>query len=182
MIHSLADVQSKNIGINTLIWQFTVVLDGAIIGNNCNINCHVFIENDVTIGNYVTIKSGNYLWNGIHIEDYVFIGPNVTFTNDKMPRSKQYKESFQKTIIRRKASIGAGSIILGGLEIGEYSMIGAGTLVTKNVPSRALIYGNPPEIKAWLNDDGSKMSMINNSYIDTFGNKWSQINNKLIKQ
>jgi acetyltransferase-like isoleucine patch superfamily enzyme len=142
-IHALSDVQSKTVGENTTIWQFCVVLPQAQIGDNCNICAQCFIENDVKIGNNVTIKSGVYLWDGIEIEDNVFIGPNVTFTNDKYPRSKQYPESFLKTKVRKGASIGADSVILGGVTIGENAMIGAGSLVTKDIPSRQLWMGNP---------------------------------------
>lgn len=143
MIHHLADVQSKKIGKNTTIWQFAVVLPDATIGDNCNVNCHTFIENDVRIGNNVTIKAGVYLWDGIIVEDDVFIGPNVTFVNDKYPRSKKYPSIFQKTIIKKGASIGANSTILGGLVIGENSLVGAGSVVTKNIPQNTLWVGNP---------------------------------------
>jgi acetyltransferase-like isoleucine patch superfamily enzyme len=141
-IHPLADVKTVKIGEGTYIWQFVVVLDRAEIGDNCNINCHCFIENDVIIGNNVTVKSGVYLWDGITIEDNVQIGPNVTFTNDKYPRAKR-EFVLQKTLIKKGASIGASSTILGGITIGENAMIGAGSLVTKNVPSNQLWYGNP---------------------------------------
>ncbi|MEI9912647.1 MAG: acyltransferase [Bacteroidota bacterium] len=143
MIHPLSDVQSKQIGEHTQVWQYVVILPKAIIGNNCNINCHTFIENEVTIGNNVTIKSGVYVWDGISIEDDVFIGPNVTFVNDKYPKSKQYPESFQKTVVKKGASIGANATILGGLIIGENAMIGAGSVVTKDVPANTLWAGNP---------------------------------------
>jgi len=142
-IHPSADVQTSHIGPDTYVWQFSVVLKGARIGNHCNINCHCFIENDVLVGDRVTIKSGVYLWDGLELEDDVFVGPNVTFVNDPYPRSKQYPEQFQRTLIRKGASIGAGSTILGGLEIGEGAMIGAGSVVTKNVPARTKWYGNP---------------------------------------
>ncbi len=143
MIHPLADVLSKNIGADTNIWQFCIVLPNAQIGNNCNMCSHCFIENDVVIGNNVTIKNGVYLWDGITIEDNVFIGPNVTFTNDKYPRSKEYPEKFQKTILKEGVSIGAGSVILGGITIGRKAMIGAGSVVTKDVPDGELWLGNP---------------------------------------
>lgn len=100
-IHKLSDVQSTNIGQGTTIWQYSVILPGAIIGSECNICAHTFIENDVKIGNRVTIKSGVFLWDGINIEDDVFIGPCVAFTNDKLPRSKQYPELFLKTTIKK---------------------------------------------------------------------------------
>lgn len=143
MIHPSSEVHTQNIGEQTTIWQFCVILNGAVIGKNCNINFNVFIENDVIIGDNVTVKSGVQLWDGIRLEDNVFIGPNVTFTNDKFPRSKQYPEKLQNTIIKKGASIGAGSVILGGITIGENAMIGAGSVVTKDIPNDELWFGNP---------------------------------------
>lgn len=142
-IHPTADVQTSNIGDNTLVWQYAVILAGAHIGSNCNVNCHTFIENDVIIGNNVTVKSGIYLWDGITIGNDVFLGPNVTFTNDKYPRSKQYPEEFQRTTIEDGASVGAGAIILGGVTVGRKAMIGAGSVVTKDIPAGELWIGNP---------------------------------------
>lgn len=180
MIHKLADVQSEKIGSKTLIWQYSIVLSEAEIGENCNINCFVFVENDVIIGNNVTIKPGVQIWDGLRIKDNVFVGPNVTFTNDKRPRSKQYPVKFENTIIKNNASIGANATILGGLVIGSYSMIGAGSVVTRNVPDRALVKGNPANIVAWLNDDGSKMTDIgHNRYRDDKSKVWFYDNNKL---
>ncbi len=148
MIHPLSDVQSTNIGEGTLIWQFCVILKGAKIGSNCNINCQVFIENNVVIGNNVTVKSGVQLWDGITVEDNVFIGPNVTFTNDLNPRSKQRPEKFLKTIVKKNASIGANATILPGIIIGENAMIGAGSVVLNDVPANTVWAGNPArEIK-----------------------------------
>jgi UDP-2-acetamido-3-amino-2,3-dideoxy-glucuronate N-acetyltransferase len=181
LIHPLADVRTASIGANTNIWQFAVILEGAVIGDYCNINCHVFIENNVKIGNNVTIKPGVYLWDGICIEDYAFIGPNVTFTNDKYPRSKQYPDEFQKISIRKNVSLGAGSIILGGIEVGQYAMTGAGSVVTKDVPSRALVIGNPARIVGWLNDDGSKMRKQADYFIDQSGGKWKVQENVLVQ-
>ena len=142
IIHELANVQSNNIGKDTRIWQFCVVLKNAIIGENCNICAGCYIENNVLIGNNVTVKNGVYLWDGITLEDNVQIGPNVTFTNDKYPRAKK---SFilQHTLIKKNASIGAGAVILGGIIIGENAMIGAGSVVTKDVPADELWIGNP---------------------------------------
>ena len=156
-IHSSADVQSQKIGNDSKIWQYCVILKGAVIGENANINCHCFIENDVTLGNNVTVKSGVYLWDGIIIEDNVFIGPNVTFANDKIPRSKQYPAEFQRTCIRRGASIGAGSTILGGITIGEYAMTGAGSLVAHNIPDYALYYGSPAKRMGYVCQCGTKL-------------------------
>lgn len=147
MIHSLADCKSSSVGDNTNIWQFCVILPNAKIGNNCNICANVLIENDVTVGNNVTIKCGVQLWDGITIEDDVFIGPNATFTNDLFPRSKVYPEKFEKTIIKKGASIGANATILCGITIGEKAMIGAGSVVTKDVPDGEVWFGNPAKFK-----------------------------------
>lgn len=149
-IHPSADVQSNKIGQNSRIWQFSVVFKNAEIGDNCNICAHTLIENDVVIGHNVTIKSGVFIWDGIIIEDNVFIGPSVTFTNDKKPRSKQYPKEFPKTIIKKGASIGANATILPGLVIGENAMIGAGAIVTKDVPANSVIIGNPGAIKGYI--------------------------------
>ncbi|MDD5157873.1 acyltransferase [Sulfurimonas sp.] len=156
MIHKLSDVQSKNIGENTNIWQFCVILENAIIGNNCNINASVFIENDVVIGDNVTIKSGVQVWDGIILEDNVFVGPNVTFTNDFNPRSKQYPNKFLKTTIKKNASIGANSTIIGGITVAEYAMVGAGSVVTKDVGVQELWYGNPATRKGHVCKCGQK--------------------------
>ena len=153
-IHPLSEVQTKNIGQNTQVWQFVVILEHAKIGDDCNINAQVFIENDVTVGNRVTIKSGVQLWDGIAIEDDVFIGPNVTFTNDKNPRSKKYPTEFQKTHIQKGASIGANSTILAGLSIGAFAMIGAGSVLTKNVKAFELWYGNPAKHQGYVTKEG----------------------------
>ena len=141
MIHPLADVQSKNIGKDTNIWQFCVILSNAKIGVNCNICSHCFIENDVKIGNNVTIKNGVQLWDGITVEDNVFIGPNATFCNDKYPKSKNKDFKLEKTLIQKGASIGANATILAGITIGENATIGAGATVTKDVPANSIIKG-----------------------------------------
>ncbi|HFL9494910.1 TPA: acyltransferase, partial [Escherichia coli] len=138
-IHKLSDVQTTSIGDGTTIWQFVVILKGAVIGNNCNICANTLIENNVVIGNNVTVKSGVYIWDGVKIEDNVFIGPCVAFTNDKYPRSKVYPDEFLQTIIRKGASIGANATILPGIEIGEKAIVGAGSVVTKNVPPCAIV-------------------------------------------
>lgn len=135
MIHKLSDIQSTNIGTNTDIWQYCVILPNAQIGNNCNICSHCFIENKVKIGNNVTIKSGVQLWDGVTIEDNVFVGPNVTFCNDKYPKSKNTNFKLDPILIKKGASIGANSTILPGVVIGENAMIAAGSVVTKDVPA-----------------------------------------------
>lgn len=181
MIHPLSDVQSQNIGEGTYVWQYTIILKNAKIGKECNINCHVFIENDVIIGDNVTIKPGVYVWDGVTIESDVMIGPNVTFTNDKLPRSKNKNYKMELTTVKSGASIGAGAIILCGIEIGKYALIGAGALITKNIPARALVIGSPGKVVGWVNDDGTKMEKSNEYYIDNLGDKWMEMNNELVK-
>lgn len=144
--HKLSDVQSTQIGEDTTIWQYSVILPGAVIGNECNICAHTFIENDVKIGNRVTVKSGVFLWDGINIEDDVFIGPCVAFTNDKHPRSKQYPEKFLKTTIKKGASLGANATILPGITVGEGAMVGAGAVVIRDVAPFTVVVGNPAKI------------------------------------
>jgi acetyltransferase-like isoleucine patch superfamily enzyme len=172
MIHSLADVQSKNIGKNTIVWQYSVILSGAEIGENCNINCHTFIENDVIIGDNVTVKSGVYIWDGIVIHNNVFIGPNVTFTNDKYPKSKVYPTEFQNTIIHNGVSIGAAAIIMGGINIGENALVAAGSLVTKNVPANTLVKGSPAKVVAYLDKNGNKLVWNGKCYVSNSGDKY----------
>lgn len=156
-IHPSAEVHSTHIGEGSKIWQNTVVLAGAVIGENCNINFNCFLENEVVLGNNVTVKSGIYLWDGIVCEDDVFLGPNVVFTNDTRPRSKMYKAP-EKTIIRQGASIGANSTILAGVTVGKYAMTGIGSVVTKDIPDYALYYGNPARFKGWLDKSGNKLT------------------------
>lgn len=168
-IHPSAEVQTKNIGDGTTIWQYCVVLEKARIGKNCNINFNVFIENDVFIGDNVTIKPGVQVWDGLHIEDNVFIGPNATFTNDLLPRSKQYPEEFTKTVIKEGASIGANATILAGIEIGEYAMIGAGSVLTKNATPYTLWFGNPARQQGYVAKNGKPVSM---NLMDRDGNKY----------
>lgn len=182
MIHALADVQTKNIGNNTTIWQFAIILKEAIIGNNCNINCHTFIENKVVIGNNVTVKSGIYIWDNTIIEDDVFLGPNVVFTNDLRPRSKQYI-SYLQTKICKGASIGANSTILAGVTIGKYAMTGIGSVITRNVPDYALVYGNPAKVRGWVDERGDKLNKISdNKWVSQSGEIFIENNQQLTKQ
>ena len=159
MIHESSDVQSQQIGVNTNIWQYCVIFPNAIVGSNCNICAYVLIENDVQIGDNVTVKSGVQLWDGVTLEDDVFIGPNVTFTNDLVPRSKQYPSQFAKTIIKKGASIGANSTIVAGHIIGEYALIGAGSVITHDVPAFTVWYGNPAIQRGYVTQDGILLDM-----------------------
>ncbi len=142
MIHPLADCQAI-VPDNTNVWQFCVLLPKAKIGQNCNICSHCFIENDVVIGDNVTIKCGVQLWDGLRVEDNVYIGPNVTFTNDKFPKSKNKNWQLLQTRICEGASIGAGATLLPGITIGKNAVIGAGSVVTRDVPECETWVGNP---------------------------------------
>lgn len=155
--HEQALVESVEIGNDTRIWAFTHILSGAKIGRNCNINDHTFIENDVVLGDNVTIKSGVYIWDGVRLGNNVFIGPNVTFTNDLTPRSKRYPDSFEVTIVEEYASIGANATIIAGNKIGKYAMVGAGSVVTKDIPPYTLWYGNPAVLKGHVCECGEKL-------------------------
>jgi len=159
MIHPLADCKSNSIGDDTNIWQFCVILPKAIIGSNCNICANVLIENDVIIGNDVTIKSGVQLWDGLIVEDRVCIGPNVTFTNDLIPRSKNANYRLLNTTLEKGCSIGANSTIIAGHIIGQCALIGAGSVVTKDVPAYTVWYGNPAKQKGFITKEGIVLDM-----------------------
>lgn len=145
-IHPLADVAECDIGNGTKVWQYSVILKGAIVGSDVNVCAHTLIEGDVIVGDRVTLKSGVFLWDGTRIADDVFIGPNVTFTNDPMPRSKQYLDKYEGVTIKSGASIGANATLLPGVTVGEHAMVGAGAVVTKDVPAHAVVVGNPAKV------------------------------------
>lgn len=178
--HKSSDVQSVKIGHDTTIWQFVVVLPEAVIGDNCNINSHVFIENDVIIGDNVTVKSGVQIWDGITLENNVFIGPNVTFTNDLTPRSKQYPNSFKKTLIKKSASIGANATIIAGNVIGEYALIGAGAVVTKTVGRNEVWLGNPAKLRGYISNNGILLDL--NLTDKNSNKKYTWHNNELVER
>ncbi len=177
MIHPSAEVMSQNIGSGTSIWQNVIVLKGAVIGKNCNINCNCFIENDVVVGDNVTLKIGVYLWDNTVIENDVFIGPNATFANDLIPRSKKYPISFLKIVVENNASIGANATIIGNNKIGRYSMIGAGSVVTKEIPPFTVWYGNPAKQKGFITQEGIVLGM---NLEDEKGTKYRLVNDEPI--
>ena len=145
-IHPSSDVQSKQIGEGTRIWQYVVILPGAVIGRDGNICSHCFIENKVVVGDRVTVKCGVQLWDGVTLEDDVFVGSNATFTNDMKPRSRNAAAQLMPTLVKKGATIGANATILPGLTIGEGAMVGAGAGVTKDVPPGCTVVGNPARI------------------------------------
>ena len=151
-IHPLATVETFTIGGGTRIWQYTIVLQGASIGSGCNVCSHCFIENEVVVGDRVTIKNGVQLWDGVTVEDDVFIGPNLTFTNDKFPRSRRKPADFSGVVVRNGASVGGGAVLLPGVTIGRHAMVGAGSVVTKSVPDYGLVVGNPAEVVGDVRD------------------------------
>ena len=142
-IHSTSDVQSKSIGEGTRVWQYVVILPGAKIGRDCNICSHCFIENDVVMGDNVTVKPMVAICDGVTLEDDVFIGPHVSFTNDRHPKSGNRGFKLERTVVRKGASIGAGSMVMAGLTIGEGAMVAAGSVVTRDVPPGAMVFGCP---------------------------------------
>jgi acetyltransferase-like isoleucine patch superfamily enzyme len=175
--HSHALVETTDVGEGTTIWAFVHVLPGARIGAHCNICDHCFIESGVVIGDNVTLKCGIYLWKGVTIEDNVFLGPNVVFTNDLRPRSKNANFSLAPTLIKHGASLGANSTILAGVTIGRYALTGIGSVITRDVKDYALVYGNPARQHGWVDELGEKMhfnaesgywhSIQDNKYIES---------------
>ena len=164
-IHEKALVEpGATIGAGTRVWAFVHVLPGAVIGEDCNVCDHVYIENDVVIGDRVTVKCGIYLWDGVSIEDDVHLGPNVVFTNDIYPRSKQPFE-LRRTIVRRGASVGANSTVLPGLVIGEAALVGAGSVVTRNVSDHALVVGNPARQIGYVCACGRRLAPSANEWL-----------------
>lgn len=148
-VHPQGICESETVGDQTRVWAFAHVLPGARIGVDCNICDHVLVENDVVVGDRVTVKSGVQLWDGVRLGDDVFVGPNVTFANDRFPRSKQYPEEFLQTVVGDGASLGAGAVVLPGIRIGRNAMVGAGAVVTKDVPANAVVVGNPARITGY---------------------------------
>jgi len=178
-IHPHAIVETSDIGDDTRIWAFVHILEGAKIGSGCNICDHCYVEYDVTIGNNVTVKCGIYIWENTVIEDDVFLGPNVVFTNNPRPRSKQYINHL-KTHIKEGASVGANSTILGGVTIGRYAMAGMGSIITRDVPDYALVYGNPAKQKGWVDEEGNGLTaQPDGTWISPNGNKYIETSNGL---
>lgn len=158
-IHPSALVETEKIGEGTRIWAFVHILAGARIGTNCNICDHCFLEGGARLGNDVTLKTGVSIWDGVVLEDNVFVGPNAVFTNDLLPRSKNNAYTLRTTTVKTGASIGANATILSGITIGRFALIGIGSVVTRDVPDYALVYGNPARQHGWVNEQGEKASL-----------------------
>jgi len=179
--HPNAIVESRNIGDKTRIWAFSHICKGVYVGKDCNIGEHSYVESGVKIGNKVTIKNGVSLWEGVIVEDEVFIGPNAVFTNDLLPRSKKpYK--IGKTILKKGSTIGANSTIICGVIIGNYAMVGAGAIVTKNVSDYELVYGVPAVFKGYVCECGKELKITRKQSTCNCGLKYFLRNNKIIKQ
>lgn len=147
-----------SIGDGTSIWHFSHVMPKSIIGEKCNIGQNCFIDNNVTVGNGVKIQNNVSVYNGVVLEDGVFVGPSVVFTNVINPRSFiERKTEFKKTVLKKGATIGANATIICGIEIGEYALIGAGAVVSKNIPAFALVVGNPARQIGWMSERGIKL-------------------------
>ena len=156
-IHQSALVESDGIGKGTRVWAFAHILKGAVVGENCNIGDHCFIEGGVTIGNDVVIKNGVALWEGVTLEDRVFVGPNVSFTNDRVPRAKVFRDEYDRVEVKEGASIGANATVVGPRVIGRFAVVGAGSVVVKDVVDFGLVYGNPGRLEGWVCKCGKKL-------------------------
>jgi acetyltransferase-like isoleucine patch superfamily enzyme len=182
--HPLALVdEGVSIGQGTRVWAFAHVLSGAVLGEDCNICDHTFIEGGVRIGNRVTIKCGVFLWDGLTIEDDVFIGPNAVFTNDRRPRSKRHLKTYPQTVLKKGCSLGAGSTTLPDITIGRWAMVGAGAIVTHDVPDYALVVGSPARWRAWICRCGEKLFPASDRLLGcTCGRSYEQVTENEVKE
>jgi len=178
--HPKAMVESRFVGKGTRIWPYAHIQKGARVGEGCNVCEHCYIENGAVVGNMVTIKNGVSIWEGVTISDKVFLGPNMVFTNDLNPRSR-VKRKIVKTLVNKGATIGANATILAGVTIGEYAMVGAGAVITNDVPSYALVYGNPARLKGHVCECGLKLNPLKGNSMCGCGRRYN-MNKGSLKQ
>jgi acetyltransferase-like isoleucine patch superfamily enzyme len=176
-VHDKALCESENIGANTRVWAFSHIMKNVEIGEDCNFGDGSFVEAGVKIGNRVTVKNGVSIWHGVEIEDDVFLGPNCVLTNDLFPRSKVFHDEDVKTLLKKGTTIGANATIVCGTVLGEYCMIGAGSVVTKNVDPFSLVIGSPARHRYYVSVLGEKLVFNNDIAIDSKGNKYIMKNN-----
>ena len=153
--------ENVKVGKSTKIWHFSHIQSGSVIGRNCSIGQNVNVGNNVKIGNHVKIQNNVSVYEGVELEDYVFCGPSMVFTNIKLPRSEfpqKGTEYYKKTLVKKSASIGANATIICGVTIGEYAMVGSGSVVTKDVPPFALVVGNPAKIIGEVDKTGNRIN------------------------
>ncbi len=182
MIHPLAVVNSKDIGPSTRIWQFAIIWPGARIGDHCNICCHTAVEDDVIIGDHVTLKPGVYLGNGTRVADRVFIGPNACFVNDRFPRSRRPLEEHALTRLEHGCSIGAGAVIMDGIRVGRFALVASGSVVMKDVPDHALVVGNPARRVGWVGEDGFPLEREGEQWVGRSGARYEVVNGILVER
>lgn len=182
MIHPLAIVRTTDIGPNTQVWQFAIIWPGARIGDHCNINCHTAVEDDVIIGDHVTLKAGVYLGNGTRVADRVFIGPNACFVNDRYPRSRRPLAEHRLTHLEHGCSIGAGAVIMDGIRVGRFALVAAGSVVTKDVRDHALVSGNPARRIGWVNEAGEPLVFDGDRWVGQDGEVFDVVNGDLVRR
>jgi acetyltransferase-like isoleucine patch superfamily enzyme len=156
--HPTALIESPNVGAETRIWAYCHVLPGAVIGQECNIGDHCYIEGGVTIGDRAVIKNGVSIWRGVTLEDSVFVGPNVAFTNDRVPRAKAHRGEYDRTLVREGASLGANATLVAGVTVGRFALVGAGAVVTRDVPDFGLVLGNPARLRGYVCRCGRRLA------------------------
>lgn len=180
-VHQKALCETDSVGKGTRIWAFSHVMENVVIGKDCNIGGHVFVESGVKIGNNVTVKNGISIWEGVEIEDDVFLGPNCVLTNDLLPRSKHYHSVNMKTFIKKGSSVGANATILCGITLGEYCMVGAGAVVTKSISPFSLVVGNPARFKYFVSIKGDKLVFDKNIAVDSDNHKYELANDGTVR-
>lgn len=179
MIHPSAIIRTPHIGPNTDIWQFVAIQEGSRIGDHCNINAFVGIDKDVEVGDHVTLKSGTFIGSGVRIHDHVFVGPYVCFVNDRHPRSRRPMTTTPHIVLEKGCTIGAQVVIMEGLRVGRYAMVGAGSVVTKDVPAFAMVTGRPARRVGWVDEGGFPLVKEDDEWVAENGERFIVENDEL---